>query len=100
MALAVADEVWMLENAIYSVISPEGCTSILWGDRSKASEASECLKLTASDLLDLKIIEEIIPENDALVDELRLRLAVALQKYSDMPPAALTGRRYDRFRVL
>ena len=100
LALAVADEVWMLENSIYSVISPEGCASILWGDRSRAEEASECLKLTANDLLGLKIIEEIIPENETLADELRSRLTVALQKYSAMPPTALTGRRYDRFRAI
>ena len=100
LALAVADEVWMLENSIYSVISPEGCASILWGDRFKAKEASECLKLTANDLLELKIIEEIIPENDALTDELRLRLTAALQRYSAMPLSALTERRYERFRAI
>ena len=50
LGLAVADEVWMLENAVYSVISPEGCASILWKDPSKVREAAECLKLTAQDL--------------------------------------------------
>ncbi|NCB49356.1 MAG: acetyl-CoA carboxylase carboxyltransferase subunit alpha [Alphaproteobacteria bacterium] len=62
IALAVADKVLMLENSIYSVISPEGCASILWRDASMAKEASKALHLTAQDLLKLKVIDEIIPE--------------------------------------
>lgn len=62
LALAVADEVWMLENAIYSVISPEGCASILWKDSSKTAEASECLKITSQDLFSMGVIERIIRE--------------------------------------
>ena len=62
MALAVGDEVWMLENAVYSVISPEGCASILWKDAKKNKEAAECLKLTAEDMKQMKVIERIIPE--------------------------------------
>ena len=64
LALAVADQVWMLENAYYSVISPEGAASILWKDAGKAAQAAACLKLTAQDLRELGIIEEIIPETD------------------------------------
>ncbi len=64
LALAVADEVWMLENACYSVISPEGCASILWKDSSKVKEAAQCLKMTAEDLLGMNVIERIIPESD------------------------------------
>ena len=63
LALAVADEVWMLENAVYSVISPEGCASILWKDTSKTKEAAECLKLTAEHLMEFGVIEAIIPES-------------------------------------
>lgn len=100
LALAVADEVWMLENAIYSVISPEGCASILWKDNTKAKEASECLKLTAEDLLELKIIEKIIPENEQLSDVLKAELIAALQKYQSLPPEKLTENRYQRFRVI
>jgi len=100
LALAVADEVWMLANSIYSVISPEGCAGILWSDRAKANEASEYLRLTAPDLLELKIIDEIIPENDALTENLRSRLAEALEKYGAIPPDVLTARRYDRFRAI
>ncbi|MHB1484590.1 MAG: acetyl-CoA carboxylase carboxyl transferase subunit alpha [Saccharofermentanales bacterium] len=61
LALAVADQVWMMENSVYSVISPEGCASILWKDPSKNAQAAECLKLTAEDLLGLGVIEKIIP---------------------------------------
>ena len=64
LALAVADRVWMLENAVYSVISPEGCASILWKDAAKAEKAAENLKLTAGDALTLGMIERIIEEND------------------------------------
>ncbi|MHB8962331.1 MAG: acetyl-CoA carboxylase carboxyl transferase subunit alpha [Saccharofermentanales bacterium] len=61
LALAVADEVWMMENSVYSVISPEGCASILWKDSSKVGQAAESLKLTADDLLGLDVIEKIVP---------------------------------------
>lgn len=61
LALAVADQVWMMEHSVYSVISPEGCASILWKDTTKTAWAAECLKLTADDLLELGIIEKIIP---------------------------------------
>ena len=63
LALAVADRVFMLENAVYSVISPEGCASILWKDAARAEEAAACLKLTAHDALSMGITEEVIPED-------------------------------------
>ena len=62
LAIAVGDVVMMLENSIYSVITPEGCAAILWKDSSKAEQAAEALKLTAPDLLELKVIDEVIPE--------------------------------------
>ena len=62
LALALCDEVWMLENAVYSVISPEGAASIIWKDASKVQEACEALKITAGDLLDLEVIERVFPE--------------------------------------
>ena len=62
LAIAVGDVVMMMENAIYSVITPEGCAAILWKDASKAEQAAEALKLTATDLLELKVIDEMIPE--------------------------------------
>jgi len=62
LAIAIADRILIMENAIYSVISPEGCASILWRDASKSSQAAEALKLTARDLLDLKVVDGIVPE--------------------------------------
>ena len=100
LGLAVANEVWMLENSTYSVISPEGCASILWKDSSKAAEAAECLKLTATDLLGLKIIEKIISESDLMVDALRSQLVEAVEKYQAMETEELTEQRYNRFRVI
>jgi len=101
LALSVANEVWMLENAVYSVISPEGCASILWKDSSKAKEASECLKLTAEDLLGLGVIEKIIPEEPAeLINHLKTELADAIKKYSAMSCPDLVEHRYQRFRKI
>ncbi|MCL2547273.1 MAG: acetyl-CoA carboxylase carboxyltransferase subunit alpha [Oscillospiraceae bacterium] len=100
LALGVGNEVWMLENAIYSVISPEGCASILWKDRNRAKEASECLKLTADDLLRLNIIERIIFEDSQLIDNLRDNLADTLCVYGKKSPEELTSQRYERFRAI
>jgi len=100
LGLAVANEVWMLENSTYSVISPEGCASILWKDSSKAAEAAECLKLTATDLLGLNIIEKIISESDLLLDALRSQLTEAVERYQAMNDNELTEQRYNRFRVI
>ncbi|MCL1790113.1 MAG: acetyl-CoA carboxylase carboxyl transferase subunit alpha [Peptococcaceae bacterium] len=98
LALAVADEVWMLENSIYSVISPEGCASILWRDHTKAREASVCLKLTAEDLLKLKIIDRIILEGATMIEELQSQLMATVEAYRVLTPDDLTERRYQRFR--
>jgi len=100
LGLAVANEVWMLENSTYSVISPEGCASILWKDSGRASEAAECLKLTAQDLFELKIIDKIIAESDMMVDGLRSELISAIDKYKSMQAEELTNQRYNRFRVI
>lgn len=80
LALAAADEVWMLENSVYSVISPEGCASILWKDSARAREASECLKLTAQDLLRLKVVEKVFPEDKMLFENLKNSLYGAFTK--------------------
>jgi len=98
LALSVADEVWMLENAVYSVISPEGCATILWKDGSKSKEASECLKLTAGDLLKMGVVEQIIPESDGIYAHLKKMLISAFafkQSAED-----LTNNRYNRFRKI
>lgn len=102
LALAVADEVWMLENAIYSVISPEGCASILWKDPSKTAEASECLKLTSQDLFKLGVIERIIrePKNvDSVVfDSFKSLIAQTFDKLEAFDTETLLNKRYNRFR--
>lgn len=104
LALAVADEVWMLKNAVYSVISPEGCASILWKDPSKVKEASECLKLTADDLLELKVIEKIIVENgkdfQKTYQALKGSLAMTLAQNKQLDPQELVAKRYARFRKI
>ncbi len=102
LALAVADRVWMLSNAVYSVISPEGCASILWKDAKKAEEAAASLKLTADDALKLGVIEKILPEQELgqkpFYDRLRSDLASELTELSRDPD--LITKRYDRFRKI
>lgn len=104
LALAVADEVWMLENAIYSVISPEGCASILWKDAAKSAEAAESLKLTAQDALGFGVVERVIPETDlgenVFYETLGDSIADKLDFYTSLDPEELTDRRYRRFRAL
>lgn len=100
LALAVADRVWMLQNAVYSVISPEGCASILWRNPDRAEEAAESLKLTAEDAKSLGVIEKILPEDDIgkekFYDLIRVLLTEELKELSgDME---LTQKRYERFR--
>ncbi|HKV27414.1 MAG TPA: acetyl-CoA carboxylase carboxyltransferase subunit alpha [Candidatus Acidoferrales bacterium] len=106
LAVAIGDRVLMLENAVYSVISPEGCASIVWHDAGKAELAAEALKITAPDLLDLKLIDEIISEpeggahldHDAtarLLDEALIR---ALAELSQVPESDLIANRYEKFR--
>ena len=102
LALAVADRVWMLENAVYSVISPEGCASILWKDSGKAETAAASLKLTAEDARSLGVVERILSERDigkkVFYDSIRALLSRELKSLSaDMN---LIGNRYDRFRSI
>ena len=100
LALAVADRVWMLQNAVYSVISPEGCASILWKDPGRAADAADSLKLTAEDARSLGVIERILPEEDlgkpAFFDRIRRLLTEELVGLTADPD--LVGKRYDRFR--
>lgn len=102
LALAVSDEVWMMENSVYSVISPEGCASILWRDAKKVREASECLKLTAEDLYELGVIERIIPESGKDFSTAYMNLQTWLQKAisdrEDISAEELVQLRYKRFR--
>lgn len=101
LALAVADEVWMLENAVYSVISPEGCAGILWRDSAKARDAAEALKLTARDLSALGVIDRIVPERigfEKTCAFLKIRLIQTLAGKRAVPVEELLRRRYEKFR--
>ena len=100
LALAVADRVWMLQNAIYSVISPEGCASILWKDPSKADAAAASLKLTAEDAKSLGIVEKILSEKEIGKKEFyeRIRTLLTEELRTLSGDLDLTGSRYERFR--
>ncbi len=102
LALAVADRVWMLENAVYSVISPEGAASIIWKDAGKAAEASEALKLTAQDLQKFGMIERVFSEEDGKPEQvagaLRAALTEELQALCALTAEERTQQRYRRFR--
>ena len=106
LAMAVADEVWMLENSVYSILSPEGFSSILWKDSKRASEAAEVMRLTADDLLHLQIIERVIPEPEHyttenlnnVCDVLEQQIRDFLEKYTAISESDLTEKRYGRFR--
>ena len=106
LALAVADEVWMMENAVYSVLSPEGFASILWKDSKRASEAAGVMRLTAADLKELKVIEAVIQEPevyredtmDPVLCEMEEKMEHFFEQYGSLSEKQLTDRRYDRFR--
>ena len=108
LALGVTDRILMLEYSIYSVISPEGCASILWRDPAKISEAATQLKLTAPDLVHLGICDQIIPEaaggahRNPAVTAARLRSALKqhLRELVEMPTAELIEKRYQKFRKM
>ena len=105
LALAVADQVWMMENAIYSVISPEGCASILWKDSKKMKEAARHLKLTALDLLGMGVIEQVIPEDDPqdfteVYQQVQTMLYDQFQSSLQKPVEELLQQRYQRFRMI
>ena len=102
LALGVADNVFMLEHAVYSVISPEGCASILWKDSSKAAEAAEALHLTAQDLYKFGVIEKIIDEDnkteDEICEKLKKEIYNALGVFKTMNMKLLLDKRYKKYR--
>ena len=106
LALGVADRVLMLENAIYSVISPEGAAAILYRDAGKAETVSEVLKLTAQDLHALGIIDTVVPEPEggahldpaATADALKSHVLAALRAFADVPTSQLLDERYKKYR--
>jgi len=107
LGIGVADRVLMLENAYYSVISPEGCAAILWKDRAAASKAAEALKITAKDLLELRLADEIVPEplggahNDipTAASTLKRHLVANLTQLQRMSAEERLKARYDKFRA-
>lgn len=106
LALAAGNEVWMLENSVYSILSPEGFASILWKDASKAEKAAQVMKLTAQDLKELGIIEQILPEFPIVSSDnmnrvtlyMKRKIAGFLIKYQQMSGEELAQQRYQRFR--
>lgn len=107
IALSLSNQVWMMENSIYSILSPEGFASILWKDASKAEEAAEMMRLTASELKALEIIDHIIPEKDEngqdlsnqeLAQRLGKKIQEAFVEMSQMSPQECSQSKYDRFR--
>ena len=106
IAMAVGNEVWGMENATYSVLSPEGFAAILWKDGSRASEAAKVMKITAQDLKDLGVIEAVIEEHEpACIDnileiseKMKTMILDFLAKYEKMSPEQIVNQRYERFR--
>ena len=108
LAMAVADEVWMLENSIYSILSPEGFASILWKDSTKAKEAAEVMRLTAEDLYHMGIVEKVFPEPThftvqnlkQMTQMLAREMERFLRDYGDLTQEELSAHRYNRFRKM
>ena len=105
IALASSNKVIMLENSIYSVISPEGCATILWRDPKKMLDAAKAMKLSAKDLLELKVIDEIIPEplggahrdRDLMLENLKTSISKNLDYFKDLSPEAIMNERKNKF---
>jgi len=113
LAIGVGDRVIMMENSVYSVISPEGCAAILWKDASEAPRAADCLKMTAKHLLDLGIIDEVVPETvqwkytdaseeqlDDVSSSLKKTLIKNLKDLRKLDVETLLEKRYQKFRVM
>ncbi len=106
LALAVSDEVWILENAVYSILSPEGFSSILWKDSSKAKEAAKIMKITAENLYKQNIVEQVFEEPEeltaenihAVTDKMEAEMQSFLKKYTVLSKEELREHRYQRFR--
>ena len=104
LAIGVANKVLMLENAIYSILSPEGYASILWKDSSRAEEAAEKMKLTAKDLYDLKVIDKIIkePEEDfeKLAKSIRKEIISQIKELQNLTKEQIVEQRYQKYRQM
>lgn len=113
LAIGIGDRVYMMENSVYSVISPEGCAAILWKDASQSARAADCLKMTADDLLRLGLIDDVIPEPqhwkapdgpgqeiDVVSKGLKRQLVKALRELTKLGTDELIERRYEKFRKM
>ena len=102
LALAVADKVWMLENTIYSILSPEGFATILWKDGSRSEEAAELMKITSGELLNMGIVDKVIPERgyftSEIIEEIKTAIVDELAELSQLSTEDLLEARYQRFR--
>ena len=106
LGLAVGNEVWMLENSTYSILSPEGFASILWKDGKRAKEAAQIMGITADDLKRLLVIDRIVPEYGCACEEtvadisgyLKSHMVSFLKQFDHMDGEAIAAQRYDRFR--
>ena len=105
--MAVSDQVWMLENSIYSILSPEGFASILWKDSTKAAQAAKVMRLTAADLKEMGIVEKVFAEPEHFTAETMSNIADELEKkyrrdiwkeYTNKDIQELVDSRYERFR--
>lgn len=108
LGIGVANEIYMLEHSVYTVISPEGCASILWRSAEHAAQAAECLKITAQDLLSFGMIEGVIPEplggahydTSATIEAIRTTLTASLTTLTQLGPEELVEQRYQKFRKI
>lgn len=102
VALAVADKVWMLENTIYSILSPEGFATILWKDGSRSEEAAELMKITSGELLNMGIVDKVIPERgyftSEIIEAIKTAIVDELAELSQLSTEDLLEARYQRFR--
>ena len=102
LALAVADKVWMLENTIYSILSPEGFATILWKDGSRSEEAAELMKITSGELLNMGIVDKVIPERgyftSEIIEAIKTAIVDQLAELSQLSTEDLLEARYQRFR--
>ena len=102
VALAVADKVWMLENTIYSILSPEGFATILWKDGSRSEEAAELMKITSGELLNMGIVDKVIPERgyftSEIIEAIKTAIVDELAELSQLSTEDLLKARYQRFR--
>ena len=102
LALAVADKVWMLENTIYSILSPEGFATILWKDGSRSEEAAELMKITSGELLNMGIVDKVIPESgyftSEIIEAIKTAIVDELAELSQLSTEDLLEARYQRFR--